>query len=95
MKPPQSRGLRGRSAVGGPRETAGINDADRALLDFESAQPRDKEAAISVTFGHSWVRYEQRLLRLTRDQEAVAAYQAVCARALRVSRHSGLRALRQ
>jgi len=75
-----------------------MNDADRALLDFESTHPRNdrsKEAAISTTFGHSWVRYQQRLLRLSTDQEAVAAYPMECARAQRISQGQGLRLSRR
>lgn len=71
-----------------------INATDRAILEFESTHPRNdrsKEAAIRDTFGYSWVRYQQRLMRLTRDRDAVAAYPMVCARVIRVSRRNGLR----
>lgn len=71
-----------------------MNDADRLLLDFEATHPRNdrsKEAAITATFGHSWVRYHQRLMQLTHDRDAVAAYPMVCARVVRVSRRNGLR----
>lgn len=71
-----------------------MTEDDRALLDFEAAHPqndRRKEADISATFGHSWVRYQQRLLRLTHDKEAVEAYPMVCARAQRISTRNGLR----
>lgn len=71
-----------------------INAADRAILEFESTHPRNdrsKEAAIRDTFGYSWVRYQQRLMHLARDRDAVAAYPMVCARVLRVSRRQGLR----
>lgn len=67
---------------------------DAALLSFESEHPRNdrrKEAAIRDTFGFSWVRYEQRLLGLTRDQEAVAAFPAECSRVTRLSERNGLR----
>ncbi|WP_396127745.1 DUF3263 domain-containing protein [Curtobacterium sp. SORGH_AS_0776] len=71
-----------------------MNGADRLLLDFESTHPRNdrsKEAAIRDTFGYSWVRYQQRLMQLTRDRDAVAACPMVCARVVRISRRNGLR----
>lgn len=82
-------------SVGGASDTEPMTPDDAALLEFESQHPRNdrvKEAAIWETFGHSWVRYQQRLLRLTHDQAAVATYPLVCARVQRVSRRQGVRA---
>lgn len=78
-------------------ETGGgklITDIDRAILEFESTYPRNdrsKEAAIMDSFGFNWVHYHRRLMQLTHDQDAVAAYPMVCARVVRVSRRNGLR----
>lgn len=64
------------------------------ILEFEDTHPRNdrvKEAAIRETFGHSWVRHQQIVRRLTYDPQAVAAYPMVCARARWVSAGQGLR----
>ena len=71
-----------------------MDDGTRALLEFESAHPRNdrsKEAAIRDTFGISWVRYQQKIHALVTTQAAVAAYPLVCARVQRISRRNGLR----
>lgn len=87
----------GRTDTGRMHETGGdnlINDTDRAILEFESTHSRNdraKEASIRNTFGYSWVRYQQRLMQLTHNHAAVAAYPMVCARVVRVSRRNGLR----
>lgn len=71
-----------------------MDDDTTALLEFESAHPRNdrrKEAAIRDTFGYSWVRYQQKMLTITATRAAVAAYPMVCARVQRVKRANGLR----
>jgi hypothetical protein len=62
-----------------------MTEDDRELLAFEEAHPRNdrrKEALITSRFGFSWVRYHQRLLTLSRDADAVAAFPDVIRRAL-------------
>jgi hypothetical protein len=63
-----------------------VTDDDRSLLEFEDANPRNdgaKEKLIRDTFGLSNIRYYQRLNRVIRDPEAIAAYPLVASRTIR------------
>ena len=60
-----------------------LTPIDIEVLAFEETHPRHtglKAEAIRETFGLTSARYYARLRRLTREQEAVAAYPQLCAR---------------
>jgi hypothetical protein len=60
-----------------------MTDDERRILLFERDHPendRTKEATIRATFGFSWVRYRQILLRVIGDPTAVEEFPAVVRR---------------
>ena len=65
-----------------------MTDEERAILVFEEQRPRNdrsKEAAVRVEFGVSWVRYQQRLLRLVAREDVVAEFASVAGRVRRAT----------
>lgn len=63
-----------------------MTDDERALLVFEEQYPgndRRKEAAVRETFDVSWVRYQQRLLRLIAREDVLAEFAPVAHRVQR------------
>jgi hypothetical protein len=63
-----------------------LTSADVDILEFEETHPGHtgtKGEAIRQTFGLTSGRYYARLRRLTREQDAVAAYPQLCARVQR------------
>jgi hypothetical protein len=76
-----------------------MTDHERALLLFEEAHPRrdhTKEAASMSTFGITWVRYQQQLLRPAAPEDVNAEFALLAHRVTRsAAARSSARAARR
>lgn len=62
-----------------------MSDDERAVLVFEEQHPKNdrrKEAAVREKFDVSWVRYQQRLLRLAKREDVLAEFAIVAHRVM-------------
>lgn len=65
-----------------------MTDDEKRMLEFEEAHPRNdrrKEGDIRAQLSMSWVRYQQRLLRLVRREDVLAEYAVVAHRVERAT----------